>query len=321
MSQRSDQAAGSERAIVKHSGPDHELTVAPPLGLAELDRTTLTRRLVFELGDRIQDDFNERIELLKRGTNEFGVDPFGVDPDWVRVVGLFAGWLYRSYFRVEARGLEHIPEGRVMVIANHSGQLPFDGAMIAAAMLLEGEPPRLLRTMVERWSATIPYVSIMFARTGEVIGLPENAQRLLEMDHSLLVFPEGAPGSNKMFNKAYQLQEFGLGFMRLALQTGTPIVPVSVIGAEEQYPAIYNAKKLARMIGAPAFPVTPFMAFPLIGLLPLPTKYRITFGAPMDFEGDPDDDDEVVGKQVWLVRSTIQNMVNRGLREREHVFW
>jgi 1-acyl-sn-glycerol-3-phosphate acyltransferase len=311
-----------ERAIVEWTSPGEGLNgVVPPVPLAAA-RASWTRDTVERLGVlAVQADYNERIDSLRRGTNEFGVDPFGVSPEFVRVVGLVAGWLFRSYFRVRATGVENIPEGRVMIIANHSGQIPFDGAMIASAMLLEGEPPRLLRTMVERWSPTIPYVSIMFSRTGQVVGHPENAVRLLEAEHSLLVFPEGAPGSNKMFSKAYQLQEFGLGFMRLALQTGTPIVPVSVVGAEEQYPAIYNARKLARLIGAPAFPVTPFMVLPLVGLLPLPTKYRISFGEPMVFEGDPDDDDEVIGEKVWLVRSTIQNMINRGLREREHVFW
>lgn len=311
-----------EGAIIERRPEAEEL--AEPLPTAPLAPVSESwmRQLVLQLGDRtIQGDYNERIEALKRGTNEFGVDLFGVDPDFVRVVGLFTSWLYKHYFRVRTSGLEYLPEGRVMVIANHSGQIPFDGAMIATAMILDGYPPRLLRTMVERWSSTIPYVSIMFSRTGQVIGLPENAQRLLEMDHSLLVFPEGAPGSNKMFSQAYQLQEFGLGFMRLALQTETPIVPVAVVGAEEQYPAIYNARKLARLIGAPAIPVTPLMAVPLIGLLPLPTKYRITFGEPMVFDGDPDDDDEVIAEKVWLVRSTIQNMVNRGLREREHIFW
>lgn len=312
----------SGRAIVRRKAVAESLeSSAPAQPLASEQKSRLHEAMV-RYGERaIKGDFNERIEELKRGTNEFGVDSFGVDPEFIRVVGLLAGTLYRHYFRVQASGLEHLPEGRVMVIANHSGQIPFDGAMIASAMLLEADPPRLLRTMVERWSPTIPYVSIMFARTGAVVGLPENAERLLEMDHSLLVFPEGAPGSNKMFNKAYQLQDFGLGFLRLALKTNTPIVPVAVVGAEEQYPAIYNAKKLARLIGAPAFPVTPFMILPLIGLLPLPTKYHVSFGEPMYFDGDPDDDDEVIAEKVWLVRSTIQNMVNRGLREREHVFW
>lgn len=312
----------SQQAIVERSAESEAISDSRTDNQFVSARRSLMRRAVDELAFRtLGSEYDERIEALKRDTNEFGVDPFGVDPDYIRTVGLVAAWLYRFYFRVKATGLENIPDGRVLIIANHSGQIPFDGAMIAEAMLLEGEPPRVPRTMVERWSPTVPYVSIMFSRTGQVVGMPENATRLLEHGHGILVFPEGAGGSSKLFNKAYQLQEFGLGFMRLALETGTPIVPVAVIGAEEQYPATYNFKRLAKAIGAPAIPITPLMAVPVLGMLPLPTKYRIYFGEPMGFDGDPDDDDMVINEKVQRVRSTVQNMVNRGLREREHVFW
>lgn len=314
----------SEQAIVERvrSSDSGEIVDPGQLELRQSRHRSLARRAVDAVALRtLGPEYDERIESLKRDTNEFGVDPFGVDPDFIRSVGLISSWLYRFYFRVLATGLEHMPEGRVLIISNHSGQIPFDGAMIATAMLLEGDPPRVPRTMVERWSPTIPYVSIMFSRTGQIVGMPENATRLLDLGHGILVFPEGAMGSNKLFSKAYQLQEFGLGFMRLALETDTPIVPVAVIGAEEQYPAVYNLRKLARMLGAPAIPVTPLMALPVVGMLPLPTKYRIYFGEPLYFDGDPDDDDAVIGEKVRLVRSTVQNMVNRGLRERENVFW
>jgi len=311
------------RAIVRRV--EQELGARRELGGVGQGRRSL-RSYLSRLADIVAEktlghEYLERAEELKRGTNEFGVDAFGVDPDYIRVTGMFSAWLYNYYFRVEARGLDNIPDGRVLIISNHSGQVPFDGAMIATAMFLEGTPPRLPRTMVEKWSAKLPFVSTFFARTGQVIGMPENARRLLESDLPLLVFPEGAPGSNKMYSQAYQLEPFGLGFMRLALETGTPIVPVSVIGAEEQYPTVLNLKKLARLIGAPAFPLTPVMLIPMLGLLPLPTKYRVSFGEPLVFDGDPDDDDDVIAEKVWLVRQTIQNMVNRGLLEREHVFW
>lgn len=312
----------SEQAIVERSSDSRDIVDTRRIALQQDQQRSLARRALDAIAlQTLGPEYDERIEALKRDTNEFGVDPFGVDPDFIRSVGLISSWLYRFYFRVKATGLEHMPEGRVLIISNHSGQIPFDGAMIATAMLLEGDPPRVPRTMVERWSPTIPYVSIMFSRTGQIVGMPENATRLLDLGHGILVFPEGAEGSNKLFSKAYQLQDFGLGFMRLALETDTPIVPVSVIGAEEQYPAVYNLKKLARLLGAPAIPVTPLMALPVVGMLPLPTKYRIHFGEPMHFDGDPDDDDSVIGEKVQLVRSTVQNMVNRGLRERENVFW
>ncbi len=312
----------SEQAIVEREGGGRAVGKPAHRGPAVLAKKTYRRALLDRVARRtLGAEYLERIEMLKRETNEFGVDPFGVDPEFIGSAAMAFCWIHRYYFRASVRGIENIPDGRVLIIANHSGQMPFDGAMIATSMLLEGDPPRVPRTMVERWSPTIPYVSILFSRSGQVVGMPENARRLLEHEHPILVFPEGAPGSTKLFNKAYQLQEFGLGFMRLALETGTPIVPVSVVGAEEQYPAFYNFERLARLIGAPAAPVTPFAFIPILGMLPLPTKYHITFGEPLEFTGDPDDDDEVIGEKVWLVRSKIQSMVNHGLREREHIFW
>ena len=107
--------------------------------------------------------------------------------------------------------------------------------MIGTALLLEGQPPRPLRSMVERWVPSLPHVSTLFARLGQVLGTPENCRYLLENEEVVLVFPEGARGISKTIDKAYQLQEFGHGFMRLAMENKTPIVPVGVVGAEEQY--------------------------------------------------------------------------------------
>jgi 1-acyl-sn-glycerol-3-phosphate acyltransferase len=311
-----------QEAIVRRSTdlerPEAPVETLPP----RQEERAWSRRLVDRLALRtLGPEYSERVEALKRDSNDFGVDEFGVDPDYIRGLGIGLAWLYRYYFRVQVQGIEHVPQGRVLLISNHSGVVPFDGAMIATAMFFEGEPPRIPRTMVERFTATLPYLSILSARVGNVIGMPENARRLLEHDHSLLVFPEGAKGSNKMFSEAYHLRDFGYGFMRLALETQTPIVPIAVIGAEEQYPAVFNLKRVAKLVGIPALPVTPFALLPLIGMLPLPTKYRIQFGEPMYFTGDPDDDDAVIGEKVWLVRSTIQNMVNHGIRARDHVFW
>jgi 1-acyl-sn-glycerol-3-phosphate acyltransferase len=173
--------------------------------------------------------------------------------------------------------------------------------------------------MVEKWAQQLPYVSMLFARVGQVLGSPDNARRLLEAEHPLMVFPEGVRGIVKPFTQRYQLADFGLGFMRLALETKSPIVPIAVIGAEEQYPNFGNASGLARAFGLPMFPLLPqaLLGFPL----PLPTRYRIYFGEPLHFHGDPDDDDAEIEAQVELVRSTVQNMVKRGVGERKHVFW
>jgi 1-acyl-sn-glycerol-3-phosphate acyltransferase len=146
------------------------------------------------------------------------------------------------------------------------------------------------------------------------------AGRRSAQGEALLVFPEGARGISKTFDQRYRLSEFGLGFMRLAIETDTPIVPVAVIGAEEQYVSIANVQALAKLLRMPAFPVIPQLLFPG-GQLPLPTKYRLWFGEPMRFAGDPDDDDTVMQEKVWLVKQTIQSMLNRGLKERKHIFW
>jgi 1-acyl-sn-glycerol-3-phosphate acyltransferase len=263
-------------------------------------------------------EFRERTRALAVRQNEYGFDPFGFSRDHLRYAYVLARFLYKSYFRAETRGLEHVPQGRVLLVANHSGQLPFDAVAIATAMLTVADPPRIVRTMVEKFVPTVPFASYLFTRWGQITGTPENCRRLLEAEEAILVFPEGARGISKPFSKRYQLQQFGLGFMRLALQTQTPIVPVCVIGAEEQAPAV-NLKPLARLLGAPAFPVMPFP--PFLPIVPLPAKYRIQIGEALRFTGDPDDDDDVVEEHVRAVKNSIQSMIQLGLKERRHVFW
>lgn len=260
-------------------------------------------------------DLETRLAVTKP-QNEYGVDPFGFNLDYaLSAVGPFL-WLYKKYFRCETTGLENVPSGRVLLVSNHGGQLPIDGAMIAVAMLIEARPGRVVRAMVEKWVPTLPFVSTFFARVGQIVGTPENCRRLLEKDEAILVFPEGIKGMSKLYSEAYQLQNFGLGFMRLALETNTPIVPIAVIGAEEQAPAFANVKPLAKLLGFPAFPVTP-QGLPI----PLPTKYRISFGQPLRFVGSPDDDDAELVKKVTVVKSAIQTMLEQGLKARKAVFW
>ncbi len=270
-------------------------------------------------GDPPEDDLAGRTQALVIHGNEFGFDPFGLSRDSIGGVLRVVRWLYRSYFRAQAFGIEHLPAtGRVLLVANHSGQLPYDGMVIGAACFLEPPQPRLVRSMVEYFVPTVPFASYLFARWGQITGTPENCRRLLATDEAVLVFPEGVRGVSKPFSKRYQLAEFGKGFMRLALEMQCPIVPVAVIGAEEQAPAI-NIKSLARLFKMPAFPIVPYP--PFVPLIPLPVRYRLYFGAPMTFAGNPDDDDEVLDDQVKAVKHQIQTMIQQGLREREHVFW
>jgi 1-acyl-sn-glycerol-3-phosphate acyltransferase len=272
----------------------------------------MTRALGEQLADRMA-----RVPLTLTST---GVDAFGMDPQWVKYTLAAVALLHRRYFRTSVHGIENVPEGRVLLIANHSGQIPIDGAIIGAALFMDAEPPRFVRAMVEKWAHTLPFVSLLFSRVGQVVGVPENARLLLEQDNALLVFPEGARGISKTFDQRYQLTEFGLGFMRLALETKTPIVPVAVVGGEEQYINVANVEPLAKLLKMPAFPIIPQLLIPG-GQLPLPTKYHLYFGEPMRFEGDPDDDDAVVEEKVFVVKATIQTMINKGLKERKSIFF
>ena len=265
-------------------------------------------------------DFEERLRRMAAHRPTEHMDPFGLDLEWIKYALVTVSVLHRFYFRVDAKGVEQVPPGRVLLIANHSGQVPIDAALIAASMFFDGDPPRAVRSMVDKWTQTLPGVSAFFSRCGQVVGVPENASRLLNSEEALLVFPEGTRGISKPFSERYCLKEFGLGFMRLALETHTPIVPIAVVGAEEQYINLGNLNAVAKTLRTPAFPIVPQIFFPG-GALPLPTKYRIRFGEPLNFHGDPDDEDAVIESKVEVVRGTIQSMINRGLKEREHVFW
>jgi len=275
-----------------------------------------------QMGDWFRDwgdkDWENRV--LSSGAarlNEFGFDPFGMSPAFIGKVIPIVRFLYRGYFRVGTYGLHELPTTRLMFVGNHSGQLPFDAALIAAAIAIEGRPPRIVRSMVERWVPTLPFVSLFMTRCGQILGDPENSRRLLNNDEAILVFPEGTRGISKLYRDRYKLRTFSAGFMRLAIETGTPIVPVAVVGAEETMPAFYNFKRLARLLGAPAFPITP--TFPwllLLGLIPYPVKIRLHFGEPMHFDGDPNDEDEVIDAKVARVQEKVQWLVDKGLKDR-----
>lgn len=270
------------------------------------------------------DEVDARLRRLRhRDLNEYGYDPFGYNPAVVRKIAPLVDVLHRYYFRTEVFGVENIPPtGRVLLVANHSGQLPIDGAVVGASVLFDAPEPRVVRAMVERFVPKLPWVSVFFQRCGQMLGAPENCVRLLEADEAVLVFPEGAEGISKAPSKAYQLTRFGYGFMRLAIRTGTPIIPIAVIGGEEQYVRVANIKPLAKALKIPAVPLFLFGALPIPGgLLPLPVRYRLHFGAPMIFDGDPDDDDAVIGQKVKQVKGTIQRMIHTGLSMRRSVFW
>lgn len=291
-------------------------------GLPFLRRLADTaQHAVDELGRRLLgSDFEQRAQVLRERYEALGGDPFGFEPDTARYAAMVSAFFHRMYFRTEVYDVDRVPQGRVMLIANHSGQIPIDAAIIGCALFFDANPPRVTRAMVEKWTATLPFVSMFFSKVGQVVGLPENARRLLAMDELLLAFPEGVRGVSKPFSKRYELEEFGLGFMRLAIETQTPIVPVAVIGAEEQYVSFGNLSWAAKALRIPVFPLIPQLLVPG-GQLPLPTKYRLFFGEPMFFDGDPDDEDAVVAEKVFLVKQSIAHMLRRGLMQRRSVFF
>ncbi len=265
------------------------------------------------------EDIDARVARIRTATNEAGFDPFGFDPETARYALAASAFMHRWYFRTEVFGIENLPPGRLLVISNHSGQVPLDGLVITTALMLDAEPPRLSRGMVEKWVQELPFFSSFFPRCGQVLGSPENARRLLANDETLVVFPEGSRGIAKTFDRRYQLESFGLGFMRQALEAKAPIVPVAVIGAEEQYPSLGNIRPLAKLLRMPSFPLIPHVA---VGLpLPLPVRYRLHFGEPMWFEGDPDDEDAEISQMVRQVRGAIEDLIDQGRKRRRSIFF
>ncbi len=266
-------------------------------------------------------DFEQRVRRVPVHLPHGGrIDPFGFDLDTAKRVVALCAFFHRVWFRTEVAGTAHVPSGRVLLVANHSGQLPLDAMLIGTSMFFDAEPPRFIRSMVEKWTQTLPFVGTFFQRVGQVVGVPENARRLLHQGEAVLVFPEGARGVSKPFRDRYRLTEFGLGFMRLALETHTPIVPIAVVGGEEQYINLGNSRRLAELLRMPSFPIVPQWLLPG-GQLPLPTKYRIRFGKPLYFDGDADDEDAVIAAKVDTVRATIQQMIDDALARRKRIFW
>ncbi len=262
----------------------------------------------------------------RRLQGDYELDEFGRDEAFIQAILPLAQLAYDHYWRVEVHGAENVPDqGRAMLVSNHSGVLPFDGAMIGVALHNETASQRLPRALAASWFQTMPFVSMLLQKTGQVQANPLNAQTLLERDELVIVFPEGIKGIGKLYRDRYQLQRFGRGgFIKIAVRTGAPILPVAVVGAEEIYPVIGQVELLARLIGFPFFPITP--TFPLtgpFGLVPLPTKWTIEFGKPIpveDYGPHAAANPAVVARLTEQVRSTIQQMLLDRLAKRRSVF-
>ncbi len=265
--------------------------------------------------------------LERRLRGDYTVDEWGYDQEIADYFALVAGLLYNKYWRVEMTGLDHIPaSGRTLLVANHSGVLPMDGAMISFGIREHHPAHRLARTLVANWFPTLPFLSTLLNKTGQILAHPDNGRRLLEADELVLVFPEGYKGVGKLYKDRYKLARFGRGgFVKTAVEACAPIIPVAVVGAEETYPMMTNAKPIARLLGFPFFPLTP--TFPWLGplgVLPLPSKWYIDIGQPIDAHlRDP----ELIHNPVFtsdvadLVRNQVQDMIDKRLAARKSIFF
>lgn len=284
------------------------------------------------LSERLgQPDLFELFERLRRAAGTFGmeersaeVDEFGLDPVSSARARSLLEWLSRTWWRVELHGIEDVPRDEpVLFVANHSGLLPYDGLMIAH--VVERETGRRPRFLVADWLVTLPFAQPWLARVGGVRACRENAHRLLARGHSVIAFPEGVKGAAKVFADRYRLQRFGRGgVIRVAIEAGVPIVPVSVVGAEEAHPILFKLHTAARSVGLPFLPVTP--TFPWLGpagLLPLPSKWRLRFGpavATDSLGAEAAADEVLVSRMTEELRAQIQSMVDADRRSRGGVF-
>lgn len=262
--------------------------------------------------------------LRRRLTGEYEVDEFGFDPEFNSTVLLpLARALYEHWFRVELDGLENIPEGGALLVANHSGTIPLDALMLSVA--LHDHADRQVRLLGADLVYQIPLLGHLSRKAGHTLACQADAARLLGKGELVGVFPEGFKGVGKPFSERYKLQRFGRGgFVGTALRAGVPIVPCAIVGAEEIYPKIAELRPLARLLGLPYFPVTP--TFPLLGpagLVPLPSKWVIRFGEPMTLDGydaDAADDPMTVFEITDHVRENVQHMLYETLLRRGPAF-
>jgi 1-acyl-sn-glycerol-3-phosphate acyltransferase len=295
------------REVLEADRPEGPLPEALTSGVTALPREV--REALRRAARRLEGDYQE--------------DEWGFDEEFAELIYPFFEFLYERWWRVRVTGVHHVPgHGRAMLAGNHAGILPWDATMISVALMREHPLPRYARFLVLNWAFDLPWVSVVMRKVGGVVASPHNALRLLEQDELVAVFPEGVKGTSKPFGQRYRLQRFGRGgFVEIALRSGAPIVPVAVVGSEEIYPKLGEARFLARLIGAPFFPLTP--TFPWLGPLgavPLPSKWRIEFCQPIEtaqYGPEGASDRALVFELSERVRDTIQqtlyqNLVRRG---------
>jgi 1-acyl-sn-glycerol-3-phosphate acyltransferase len=305
--------------------PEPSSEPAEPPGFFDQLRAEIGARLEEIDVVKIYESLRERVALPSSGDISAEVDDFGLDARYLQFARRWLDWLYDSWFRVEVSGIEGVPDApRVLFVSNTAGILPWDALMIAHAVERAHPTHRRPRPMVSDWIATLPFSQSRLARLGAVRACAENAERLLSSDQWVIAFPEGQKGALKPFRERYRLQRFARGgFVSLAARLRAVLVPVAVIGSEEVHPILFEPRILRRLLGVP-IPVTP--TFPLLGLLgvvPLPSHWRIRFGEPMWFDDvSPEraSDPLYVNRTRERVRGAIQNLLDEELPRRRGVF-
>lgn len=293
-------------------------SVAALTQLASISVSPATRKSLWDLLTSIN------LHTLKRSSKE---DAFGRDEAFVEMFRPLFQFLYYEYFRVDAKGIKHVPtRGRAMIVANHSGMLPYDGAMIHLALFNKHPTSRIVRFLVDDFAFRLPLLGNFLKRMGGVPASRENATDMLAKGELIAIFPEGVKGVGKLYDERYELRPFGHGgFVKLAMRTKTTIIPTAVIGAEEIHPIIAKSETLAAPLGIPYFPFTPtFPWLGMLGLVPLPAKLKIIFGKPVSFARAKISDAEnemLVKKKTEEIRHTIQTMLTKALSKRKSIWW
>jgi 1-acyl-sn-glycerol-3-phosphate acyltransferase len=265
---------------------------------------------------RLSPNERERLRRIHYRDAGHGYDAFGMHPDVIALGTALCAPIYDSYFRVQSQGHENIPkEGPGVLASNHSGALPLDGAMIWMDVLRHTEPPRVARAVADHFVPMIPLIGTFFARGGMVGGSRGNARTLLEAGELLMIFPEGVPGIAKHFKERYKLQDWRVGHVELAIRHKAPVVPVGVVGAEEQMPQIGRIP--IAFAGMPFIPIT-------LTPVPLPVRYHIRYGEPIrtDLEYRPEhaDDPAAVREAAARVKAAVQALLDKGVQERPGIF-
>jgi 1-acyl-sn-glycerol-3-phosphate acyltransferase len=312
-----DDAAARRRAAEAIGRIAARLYPDAPVGLGDEERLFASARQLLSTDYYLR--HWSRIGL--RGRSE-QVDDFGLDPTYEARVQPLLDTLYTRYFRVEIDGAEHIPaEGGAVLVCNHSGTLPWDGVMLKTALRHARPERRALRWLTDDFVFHSPFLGSWLNRIGAVRACPENADRLLDQGELLAVFPEGVKGIGKSYRERYQLQRFGRGgHVKLALRKAAPLIPVAIVGAEETYPLLYKVRAFSKLLGVPFVPITPL--FPWLGplgLIPLPSRWRIVIGAPMhELDGFEKraDDTVLVNDLNEQVRARVQALLQDALQAR-----